>query len=780
LLARLAKIARSSGKRGRQGASGQSALARPNKKQRQRKQSSRSSRAGEPHSSSASRSVTGKASSESSRGSISGSRGTNRSSNSSNSGSSEDRKFAGSPKNQGIVDSSKGVSSKSSQHKTKSTSVPALQETAPGKERKPSRRSLKRKMQNEMAENGKSKKISKLHSRKKVNGNAGNGVTEDALLTTPLSGFTVNRGEMIRLMLQSLRDLGMDSTATTLEKESGISEENTELATVEKLILVGKWKDAGQRLIETLSKSTAQNMRKDFDRVVRRCQVLLAQEKFYELILRGQFAASLECLRDEISPIFDRKDTARYANLILCEDLDAVHKILGRTAETEVEHRAKVVERLRELLPQSLVLPRQRLLTLVDYGLQEQLRQLFPPGSSKKVQSDISRMPLAYDLSEAPADVNRVPTRVIQRIVVHGTNCQIWSVQFSHDGLYIACGGTDRRVRVYSVRGNTKKDPAERKQGVGMQNGGSDALTLHPYVVLHGGPVTRLAWSPDDTWLAAGDDKGHILLWDGLRGNAPNSAPAFVFRNFRKRVTGLCWVGNTNSRLLASSIDIGIVLYDTIDGAILAQWGGYPVYDFVFSNAQRLLVAACGGTKECQGHHKDNFNSRRMRVFSVETNETGRKFRLRDFSDACKANSFGSSKDCDVVVSMTLSRDEETLVTTFENSNLTEWSMKTGMPQRTYIGADCGNATMRSSLGGFCENLLATGTIDGQICIWDRARPAPTFASFEDTKDSPPLLTLGNEHVQPVNSVAWSPVDPSLLVSVSDDGLVLLWSWARE
>ena len=68
---------------------------------------------------------------------------------------------------------------------------------------------------------------------------------------------------------------------------------------------------------------------------------------------------------------------------------------------------------------------------------------------------------------------------------------------------------------------------------------------------------------------------------------------------------------------------------------------------------------------------------------------------------------------------------------------------------------------LRPTFGGKRGAFVAMGTRDGAMRLWHW--PSATY------------LTEECAHSGPLNCVAWSPVDPQLLVTVSDDGTVGVW-----
>jgi WD40 repeat protein len=73
---------------------------------------------------------------------------------------------------------------------------------------------------------------------------------------------------------------------------------------------------------------------------------------------------------------------------------------------------------------------------------------------------------------------------------------------------------------------------------------------------------------------------------------------------------------------------------------------------------------------------------------------------------------------------------------------------------------------IRPALGGKNGAFVATGTSQGKVRLWHW----PSETHLRDVKG----------HTGPVNCVTWSPTDPQLIVTASDDGTVRVWGPAEQ
>ena len=112
-------------------------------------------------------------------------------------------------------------------------------------------------------------------SQAQTNGAAHNGTAEDQLLGTRRS---IRRTEFIRLLEQSLAELGFESVARSLEKASGVACQAPEVQQLRSALLEGKWEEAA-KVMDELGLEDAQCRRAKF-------QVL--EEKYLEVCQAGQ------------------------------------------------------------------------------------------------------------------------------------------------------------------------------------------------------------------------------------------------------------------------------------------------------------------------------------------------------------------------------------------------------------------------------------------------------------------------------------------------------------
>ena len=97
----------------------------------------------------------------------------------------------------------------------------------------------------------------------------------------------------------------------------------------------------------------------------------------------------------------------------------------------------------------------------------------------------------------------------------------------------------------------------------------------------------------------------------------------------------------------------------------------------------------------------------------------------------------------------------------FAGQEIHLWDLKRQALVHKYAGHKQERFAIRSCLGGSREAFVASGSEDGHVYLFHR--------------ESEKVLDVIKGHTASVNSVAWHPLNPSLLASASDDHSVRIW-----
>ncbi|OSX65346.1 hypothetical protein POSPLADRAFT_1179030 [Postia placenta MAD-698-R-SB12] len=122
----------------------------------------------------------------------------------------------------------------------------------------------------------------------------------------------VDREEYIRLVIQSLRDVGYIESAATLEAESGYTMETPEVSEFRRCILEADWSNAHAALVRL--GATEEDELWD-------AKFLISQQKYLELLEAGRTTTALQVLRRELARLSTDPDQLHaLSSLIMCSN----------------------------------------------------------------------------------------------------------------------------------------------------------------------------------------------------------------------------------------------------------------------------------------------------------------------------------------------------------------------------------------------------------------------------------------------------------------------------
>lgn len=156
-----------------------------------------------------------------------------------------------------------------------------------------------------------------------TNGSA-NGDKQTARAAQPETSYRGhNREEVTRILIQALSDMGYQSAAESVSRDSGFSLESPAVAAFRSAVLDGSWGDAEQLLqgaAASEADATSGNglvLASGSDRTAMR--LWLRQQKFLELLESRDTSRALAVLRTEITPICnDQTRISLLSGLVMC------------------------------------------------------------------------------------------------------------------------------------------------------------------------------------------------------------------------------------------------------------------------------------------------------------------------------------------------------------------------------------------------------------------------------------------------------------------------------
>lgn len=471
---------------------------------------------------------------------------------------------------------------------------------------------------------------------------------EDNLTVLGAEGL-IRKIEFVRIIIQCLYSLGYSKSAYCLEIESGIRCRSPEFELLESQVLNGSWDDC----ISTL------NSLEDLTDGTRASALFLVYKQYImEFLKQGNDSSALGILRKEISTSgLDRGKVQKLASSILslkeiklCSVNDRAH-----------EPRKNLLMELENLLPPPYMLPERRLENLVEAAITSQIDRCMCHNSSDAVSL----------FEDHCCNGDQLPTETIQILTDHKN--EVWFVQFSHDGEYLASSSSDCMAIIWKVLEDGK-------------------VTLKHILQSHKNPVSFVAWSPDDTKLLTCGNAEVVKLWDVETGTCKRT-----FGDHDFIVSSCAWFPDSKRLVCGSShSEKGICLWDC-DGTEMKAWRGTrmpKILDLVVTPDGVNLISV--------------FSDRDIRILNLVTNAE------RVISEEHP------------ITSLSISGDSKFFIVNLNSQEIHMWDVagKFVKPSR-YIGHKQHKYVIRSCFGGLNSRFIASGSEDAQVYLWNRRSPQP-------------------------------------------------------
>lgn len=518
-----------------------------------------------------------------------------------------------------------------------------------------------------------------------------------------LTSFNIRKTELVRVILQALESLNYSESARALEKESGIALHVPVVNEFRQHVLMGDW----DKVIHSLPQVGLTEKHK-----VQNVKFLIYRQKYLELLDSKKAGEALQTLRQELAPMTrDSTQLHKLASLIMCQSSE---DLMRRTKwQTPVQlSRQELLNDLHKYIPSTMMIPENR--------LQKLLLQAIEPHQS----SSLSFGEKAAAVPPAPIsllDEEISPTETLPRdcihVLEHHTD-EVWHVQFSPNGQYLATCSADKTASILEVAKLGEKDYKPL-----VLQGHSDAVIL-------------ASWSPDSSMLiTCGNDK-KANLW-----KASTGALAHTFQKYKDPVVGIAWLSdNVHFYTAGSKNDKTIRKWNAQTGEQVESWKvAYRIHDLAISSDESKLVVV--------GHNK--------RLYVYSPHDKGNYFYVSDteYLTSVTLSSCGKFALC------SLSREDGDS----GKGGLHLWDLDERRLVQEYLGNRQIKYVLRNAFGGKQESLLVCGSEDNKIYMWDR--------------QSGRILASLNEHSNSVCSIAWNPKCTFTFASASDDHTVRIWSF---
>ncbi|XP_041469175.1 WD repeat-containing protein 26-like [Lytechinus variegatus] len=242
----------------------------------------------------------------------------------------------------------------------------------------------------------------------------------------------------------------------------------------------------------------------------------------------------------------------------------------------------------------------------------------------------------------------------------------------------------------------------------------------------HAFGVSFLAWSPDSRYLivCGPEDSSELWVWNAETGEVKTK----MSQSPEDCLTSASW--NSDCRRFVTGGTRGQFYQCDLDGNVLDTWEGVRV--------QCLCMKKDGKT-----------------VLAADTHHRIRAYNFDDLTDQHVLQEDHS------IMSFTISSNERQALLSVAYQGVHLWDIKDKLLIRKFQGVTHGFYTIHSCFGGVDEKFVASGSEDNNVYVWH-------------TKKELPIAVLQG-HTRTVNCVAWNPILPNMLVSVSDDTTIRVW-----
>ncbi|EHA8589322.1 WD repeat-containing protein 26-like [Cocos nucifera] len=239
----------------------------------------------------------------------------------------------------------------------------------------------------------------------------------------------IKKVEFVRIITKALYSLGYERSGAALEDESGIYLHSSVVNLFTQQVLDGYWDES----LVTLRKIDHLD-----ENILKSASFLILEQKFFELLEKNRILDAVKTLRSEITPLdIKRKRVHELSGCIVSSSKLVILGFANVGTET-ANSRMKLLEELQKIFPPTVMIPGRRLELLVEQAL--------------SVQHDACYFHNSLDSSlytDHQCGKEQIPSQTTQ--VLQGHHDEVWFLQFSNNGKYLASSSSDRSVIIWEV-----------------------------------------------------------------------------------------------------------------------------------------------------------------------------------------------------------------------------------------------------------------------------------------------------------------------------------------
>lgn len=461
------------------------------------------------------------------------------------------------------------------------------------------------------------------------------------------SSQRIKREELVRIIAEALYSLGFERTGALLEEESGISLRSSVVNLFMQQIHDGNWDES----VATLHKIGLID-----ETIVKLASFIILEQKFFELLDGEKIMDALKTLRTEITPLCINNNRVRELSSFILSPSQRFPVGIPDKNVARVDSRSKLLEELKNLLPPTVIIPEGRLLHLIEQALDLQQEVCVYHNSSAGEMSLLSDHRCGRD---------DIPSQTLQVLREHSG--EVWFLQFSHNGKYLASSSSDRSVIIWEVNVDGRVSLKYRLSG-------------------HQKPVSYLSWAPDDNQLLTCGVEESVRRWDVSSGEC--------LHVYEKSGVGLvsCGWSPDGKRVFSGITDRSISMWD-LDGKEVECWKGrrtVRISDLeVMSDGKRILTVC-----------RDNA----ILLFDRE------------------AKTEKLIEEEQIITSFSLSSDDKFLLVSLWDQEIHLWNIEGHIKLvGKFKGHKRSRFLVRACFGGVGQAFVSSGSEDSQVYVWHRS-----------------------------------------------------------
>ncbi|KAJ1665567.1 hypothetical protein IW140_004048 [Coemansia sp. RSA 1813] len=362
---------------------------------------------------------------------------------------------------------------------------------------------------------------------------------------TSLRDSQFSEEQVVRLMLQELRDRGFADTFELLQRESGHTLEDEAIAQFRGNVLAGKWIDVEKAMSSIIAPGA------DSEKTQHAALFIVKRQQFLEFLEARKLKQALVILQNELSMLTDDiPQLHRLSSLLMCPSAAELHSAADWDGSSG-RSRYLVLEALQKYILPGKMVPVHRMETLYSQAIMHQCGTC-----ERHVRSADKNLYIDHKCPESifPLEL---------QISLKGHKDEVWYVAFSPDGRYLASASCDKTCILWSTEDY------------------SIARTL----VGHEGEVSYLAWSPNSKYIVSAGSEKVLRLWDVETGETLQT-----FEGHSETVASCRWLGD-NDKFISGGMDQKIIIWST-KGNVIKQIASPRVHDLAVSVDSSLLLVA--------------------------------------------------------------------------------------------------------------------------------------------------------------------------------------------